>query len=163
MFICALECVSAPLYSFRSFSLSVSLSSGYISCGETFRNTPQNDDVTSNNNNNNYNNKRIEKKNTLHIKIHLTIWRSVCIIFVFHIFFHIFFWVFLFPFIYFVAFNVMSDDGGKEDEMYWSNTALNTLMISSLSYAYSKLRSVCAIKMYINIFPTIENVHVQHW
>lgn len=58
--------VSAPLYQCID----------YISCGETFQNTPQNDDVT-----------RKKKKKTRHPNTfdHLA-FSSVCIIFLFHIF-----------------------------------------------------------------------------
>lgn len=45
MFICAHECIGSR-HPYTQTQL------GYISCGETVRNTPQNDDVTSNNNNN---------------------------------------------------------------------------------------------------------------
>lgn len=80
------------------FALYLSLFS-CISCGETFQNTPQNDDVTS------------EKKKTTH----LTIWRSMCIIFLFHIFFNFFF---RFSFHHFLPFAVVCDDGGNGD--VWS-------------------------------------------
>lgn len=74
------------------------LHSGHNSCGETFCNTPQNnDDVTKTN----------EKNNN--INQHLTIWRLVCIIFLFHIF-STFFDVPIFS-----LFLVFECDEGQED------------------------------------------------
>lgn len=105
--------------------------SGCISCGETFCNTPQNDDVTSNNNNNNTTTKK-SKKN-VHIETHLTIWHSVHNIFISYFF--PLFSGFSFRFI-FAAFDMMDERRWEEGyNLYWSNlywTSTCTLNIDDI-------------------------------
>lgn len=100
--------------------------SGCISCGETFCNTPRNDDVTSNNNNNNTTTKKRKKRKKVHTSKHIWPSGTRCIIFLFHIFFY-FFLVSLFG-----SFSRRSiwwmRDGGKKDTIcidrmpYWTST-----------------------------------------
>lgn len=133
MFICAHECIGSR-HPYTQTQL------GYISCGETVRNTPQNDDVTSNNNATQKSRKKVHHRNT-----HLTIWHSVCIIFLFHIF-STFFLVSSFHSFSCGAVRCVRD-GGKKDENgidripYWTSTWMLNMMISSLSYAYFERRS----------------------
>lgn len=136
MFICAHECIGSR-HPYTQTQL------GYISCGETVRNTPQNDDVTSNNNNNATQKKSEKSTPSKYTFDHLAL--GVHNIFISY-FFSTFFLV--------SSFHSFScgvvrcvRDGGKKDENgidripYWTSTWMLNMMISSLSYAYFERRS----------------------
>lgn len=85
------------------------------------------------------------RKKVHHRNTHLTIWHSVCIIFLFHIFSTFFLVSSFHSFSCGVVRCVR--DGGKKDENgidripYWTSTWMLNMMISSLSYAYFERRS----------------------
>lgn len=118
----------------------------YISCGETLWNTPQNDDVTRG------------KKTTTH----LTIWHSVCIIFLFHIFSTFFsFSISLFIIFSCSYFTLACNVGGKEDEF---------VLIETLNVQYMK-RDDIIVKLCIHIlygvrsyglYCTVVGVSIRH-